>query len=63
MSHNAMKARLTSACLLIIGTVLLVTGCESYDHRAASVSPDFPPGQPTLDNDPDLAAAGIPNVP
>jgi hypothetical protein len=49
-----MKTKPTKS-LLILELLGLLTGCESYDHRAASVSPDFPPAAATPDNSPDLA--------
>jgi hypothetical protein len=53
-----MNAKLIKVCWLIIGMLVLLMGCSTYDHRAASVSPEFPPAPPTPDNDPDMVEGG-----
>jgi hypothetical protein len=49
-----MKSRLARIVLALVGILALLSGCESYDHRAASVSPQFPPAPVTPENSPDI---------
>jgi hypothetical protein len=48
---TAMKIKITKKLLILISTVAVLAGCET-SHRAASVSPEFPPAPATHENSP-----------